>query len=84
MSQAQTTKTENESASADSFSANHATLPPVMTVKEAALALRVSRWMIYQLIRKRELATFKIGSRRCVPAKAVDTLVRMRLAEEAA
>lgn len=57
--------------------------PVVLTVPEAARALKISRWSIYQLIRTRRLATVKIGRRRLVPATALQDLIG-RLDEEAA
>jgi len=42
--------------------------PTLYTVTEAAEQLRVSRWMIYQLIRSNELKTLTIASRRLVAA----------------
>jgi excisionase family DNA binding protein len=75
---------DNDLATNGETAASQRTLPHVLTIKEAASALRVSRWTIYQLIRRRELASFKIGSRRCVPATAVHDLVTNKLAAEAA
>ncbi|OKI23570.1 hypothetical protein A6A08_01985 [Nocardiopsis sp. TSRI0078] len=43
----------------------------LLTVEEAAERLRVSRWMIYNLIRSRTLRTVKIGRRRLVPVAAL-------------
>ncbi|WP_190394848.1 helix-turn-helix domain-containing protein [Nocardiopsis deserti] len=42
----------------------------LLTVEEAAERLRVSRWMVYNLIRSRTLRTVKIGRRRLVPVAA--------------
>jgi excisionase family DNA binding protein len=58
--------------------------PKVLTVKEAARALRVSKWTVYQLIRTGQLTTFKIGRSRRVPAAAVHDLIAQLSAEEAA
>lgn len=66
---------------------HHSTVMPtgaVLTIKETAAKLKVSTWTVYELIRKRELASFKLGRRRCVPIEAVQELVAMRLAAEAA
>jgi excisionase family DNA binding protein len=57
--------------------------PAVLTVKEAAKALRVSRWTVYQLIRSGRLITFKIGRSRRVLAAAVHDLIAQLSAEEA-
>ena len=43
----------------------------LLTVPEAAQRLRVSRWMLYNLIRSRRLRTVKIGSRRLVRVSAI-------------
>ncbi|WP_231493684.1 helix-turn-helix domain-containing protein [Nocardiopsis sp. CNT312] len=43
----------------------------LLTVEEAAEHLRVSRWMVYNLIRSRTLRTVKIGRRRLVPVAAL-------------
>ena len=48
---------------------------PLLTVPEACAALRVSKWTLYQLIRRRQLATIKIGSRRCIPVASVQALI---------
>lgn len=53
-----------------------------LTIKEAADALRVSRWKVNELIRSGALASFTIGSRRLVPASAVQKYVSQRLAAE--
>ena len=43
----------------------------LLTVPEAAERLRVSKWMLYNLIRARRLRTVKIGARRLVPVAAL-------------
>jgi excisionase family DNA binding protein len=43
----------------------------LLTVPEAAQRLRVSKWMLYNLIRSRQLRTVKIGSRRLVRVSAI-------------
>ena len=48
----------------------------VLTVKQTADKLQVSTWTVNELIRKRELASFKIGRRRCVPVEAVQETCR--------
>ncbi len=57
--------------------------PDLLTVPETATRLRVSKWMIYNLIRSRRLRTVRIGSRRLVPATALHDFLR-QLDEEAA
>jgi excisionase family DNA binding protein len=55
----------------------------LLTVPEAAARLRVSKWMLYNLIRSRRLRTVKIGSRRLVPVSALRYFLE-ELQEEAA
>jgi excisionase family DNA binding protein len=43
----------------------------LLTVPEAAARLRISKWMLYNLIRSRKLRTVKIGDRRLVPVAAL-------------
>ena len=43
----------------------------LLTVPEAAERLRISKWMLYNLIRSRRLRTVKIGSRRLVRVSAI-------------
>jgi excisionase family DNA binding protein len=38
----------------------------LLTVPEAAVALRISRWRLYQSINRKQLRTIKIGRRRLV------------------
>lgn len=59
-------------------------VPTMLTIQEACTALRVSKWTIYQLIRSRQLATIKIGSRRVVPLAAIQALIERLQAEETA
>lgn len=40
--------------------------PTLFTVEEAAEQLRVSRWMIYRLMRSNELKSLTIASRRLI------------------
>lgn len=40
--------------------------PIIYTVEEAAKYLRVSRWMIYRLMRSNELISFTVASRRLI------------------
>lgn len=46
-------------------------VPVTYNVDEAAQALRISRALLYQLIRSGRLRTVKIGSRRLVPVDAL-------------
>ncbi len=56
---------------------------PCLTVEEVAEALRISRWKVYELIRSCELASFRVGRCRRVPASAVAGMVA-RLLDEVA
>lgn len=47
----------------------------VYRVEEAALALRLSRSVVYELIRSGRLRTVKQGSRRLVPVTALTEFV---------
>jgi excisionase family DNA binding protein len=48
----------------------------LLTVPEAADRLRVSKWMLYNLIRSRQLRSVKIGDRRLVPVTALRKFLR--------
>lgn len=52
-------------------------IPPVLyRVEEAAEALRMSRSLIYELIRSGQLRTVKVGRRRLVSVRALEEYVR--------
>jgi len=55
----------------------------VLTVPEAAQRLRISKWMLYNLIRSRQLRTVKIGSRRLIRVSTI-TAYLASLEDEAA
>jgi len=54
----------------------------LLTVEEAAEALTISRWKVFDLIRCRELRSVKIGGLRRVPRTAIDEYIA-RLVQEA-
>jgi excisionase family DNA binding protein len=45
--------------------------PIVLSVQEACLTLRISKWALYRLIRSRQLETIRIGRRRLIPVTAI-------------
>jgi excisionase family DNA binding protein len=55
----------------------------LLTVAEASERLRISRWMLQQLINRRRLRSIKLGSRRLIPERAISELVDRLSAEEA-
>jgi excisionase family DNA binding protein len=48
----------------------------IFTVDEAALELRVSRWLMYKLVGRGEVLSLKVGRRRFVPGWAINEFVR--------
>ena len=54
-----------------------------LTVPEVALLLKVSRWKVYELIRTRELSSFRLGRCRRVSAAAVHEMAARLMAEAA-
>jgi excisionase family DNA binding protein len=61
--------------------ADDSVTPILLTITEACVVLRVSRWSLYQLIRSRKLATVQIGRRRLIPRDALQALIE-RLGDE--
>jgi excisionase family DNA binding protein len=57
----------------------------VYTIPEVMERLQISRWMVYELIHKRELESIVIGRRmRRVPVDALEDYLARRREEEAA
>ena len=54
---------------------NRHVVPVLYEVDEAAEALRLSRSLLYELIRSGRLRTVKAGRRRLVPVSALDEYV---------
>jgi excisionase family DNA binding protein len=44
----------------------------MLTVKDVCAKLRISRWMVYRLIRSGALASVKIGTRRLIPQHSLE------------
>lgn len=53
--------------------------PALLTVGETCQHLRISRWMFYRLIQRRELASVRIGRRRLVPESAIRSYIEKHL-----
>ncbi|HEV3170371.1 MAG TPA: helix-turn-helix domain-containing protein [Actinocrinis sp.] len=53
----------------------------LLTVREAYLRLRISKWKLYDLIRTRRLSSIQIGRRRFVPVDALRAYVQQRSQE---
>lgn len=56
----------------------------LLTVPEAAEALRIGRWMANKLIQSGELASLKIGARRLIRPEAIAAFAAEREAEASA
>lgn len=56
----------------------------VLTVDQVAEHLGISRWKVHDLIRSRELASFKIGRCRRISTAAVDVYISLCTEQEAA
>jgi excisionase family DNA binding protein len=54
----------------------------LLTVDEVATTLQLGRTLIYDLLRRGDLASIKIGNRRRIPAAALDAFVARLLAEQ--
>jgi len=52
--------------------------PELLTVSEAARRLRISNWLLYQLIRTDELKTITIASRRLIAADDLANYIKER------
>lgn len=50
--------------------------PDMLTVQEVCEKLRISRWAVNKLIRSKQLASVKIGSRRLVPQHSLEAYER--------
>jgi excisionase family DNA binding protein len=50
--------------------------PLLLTVREAYLRLRISKWKLYDLIRSRVLDSVQIGRRRFIPVDALSAYLQ--------
>jgi excisionase family DNA binding protein len=51
-------------------------------VEEAARELRIGRSLVYDLIRTGRLRSFKVGSRRLIPAAAIEETIAILSGED--
>lgn len=55
--------------------------PTLYTVDEAAEELRVSKWMIYRLLRSNELKSLTIASRRLIASDDLQDFIKQHKGE---
>ena len=46
-----------------------------LTIKETAASLGISDWMVYEMVKRGELKTIRVGKRILVPVSALDQFV---------
>ncbi len=56
--------------------------PKLLTVSEAAKELRISNWLLYELMRKGQLKTLTIGARRLIAADDLANFINERKEQE--
>ncbi len=56
--------------------------PKLLTVSEAAQELRISNWLLYELIRKGQLKTLTIATRRLIAADDLANFINERKEQE--
>jgi excisionase family DNA binding protein len=56
--------------------------PVLLTPEQAARRLGISRWKLYDLLRRGTLVSLRIGSCRRIPAAAIDDLVAELLRDQ--
>jgi len=56
--------------------------PRLLTVTEAAQELRISNWLIYELIRTKQLKTLTIASRRLIAPEDITNFINERKDKE--
>jgi excisionase family DNA binding protein len=47
----------------------------LLTVREAYMRLRISKWKLYDLLRSGQLASIKIGRRTMIPFRSVEAYI---------
>lgn len=76
--------TQPNCASTERFNLNNleqASSSTLYTVEEAAKQLRVSRWMIYRLLRSNELKSLTIASRRLIASDDLADFIKQHKGE---
>ncbi len=56
--------------------------PRLLTVPEAAQELRISNWLIYELIRTKQLKTLTIATRRLIAPEDITNFINERKDKE--
>ena len=56
--------------------------PKLLTVSEAAQELRISKWLLYELIRTGQLKTLTIATRRLIAADDLANFINERKEQE--
>ena len=46
-----------------------------LTIKETAASLGISDWMVYEMVKRGEIKTIRVGKRILVPVSALDQFV---------
>ena len=59
----------------------HASSSTLFTIEEAAKQLRVSKWMIYRLLRSNELKSLKFGKRRLIDSDDLIVVIEQNKGE---
>ncbi|MDC2958164.1 helix-turn-helix domain-containing protein [Streptomyces gilvifuscus] len=56
----------------------------LLTVREAYMRLRISKWKLYDLLRSHQLEMVKIGRRTLIPLRSVESYIRKQWQESLA
>jgi excisionase family DNA binding protein len=57
---------------------NNVSLLQLLSVKEAGKLLGIGEWSMYQLLRKNAIRSVKVGGRRLISLRAIDTYITSR------